>query len=559
MPSKSQTKSPKPRQSITRDHLIELFVLLGIILTASWLMLHTLKYNNGVIIIASKLYSDFGAHIPLVRSFSYGGNFPVEYPTFPGEPIRYHYLFYLIAGGLESIGFSISAAINLISVIGFALLLWMIYVTSKDIFHSKKVGLLAIMLFLFNGTLSFIEFFHQYPLSLSTLKDILTAEHFVSFGPWDGKLVSAFWNLNIYTNQRHLGLSFGLGLFLLYPFINLMFNQKKPTPIQIMLMAIVMLIMPWLNQAVFAMVVIVTTGLVILNLKQIKSFLPLFLVLFLASIPGILLRPLPDTNIIVQHLGFLSQDNTLIGILTYWAYNLGIYLILIPIVFIWTNLSGKKLILSLLPLFIITNVVKLSPDIINNHKLINFFMIFVVIMSAGFLVALWKKHILLKPVVIITVFTLTLSGIIDLFPIINDRYIHVDDFPKAQAISYIKDQTPKNTTFLTTTYLYNPASLAGRKTFVDYGYFNWSMGHNDKPRRYLLPDLFSSTIEINSLCQLLTTNQLDYVIIAPGKGNIDEIDPHMSQIKNTFKPSYQSPDGYHIYDVQENCSQIKNL
>jgi len=108
-----------------------------------------------------------------------------------------------------------------------------------------------------------------------------------------------------------------------------------------------------------------------------------------------------------------------------------------------------------------------------------------IILTAGFLTAIWKKHLLLKPVVVVILFCLTFSGAIDLFPIINDRFIHIDDIPKAHAASWINSQIPKNTTFLTTTYLYNPASLAGRKTFVDYGYFNWSMGYpvDDHSRR----------------------------------------------------------------------------
>ncbi|WP_460315410.1 hypothetical protein, partial [Staphylococcus aureus] len=71
-----------------------------------WLMFHTFSYDGQThsIQVAYKLWSDFGAHIPMIRSFSMGGNLSrffagtVQYPIFPGEPIRYHYLFFMLVG-----------------------------------------------------------------------------------------------------------------------------------------------------------------------------------------------------------------------------------------------------------------------------------------------------------------------------------------------------------------------------------------------------------------------------------------------------------------------------
>ena len=41
---------------------------------------------------------DFGLHLSLIRSFSWGNNFPVESPFFPGRPFPYHYYFDLFVG-----------------------------------------------------------------------------------------------------------------------------------------------------------------------------------------------------------------------------------------------------------------------------------------------------------------------------------------------------------------------------------------------------------------------------------------------------------------------------
>jgi hypothetical protein len=533
--------------------LIDLTVFIVCLLFSGWLMVHTFSYRDGTLIMASKVWSDFAAHLPLIRSFSVGDNFPPEYPTFPGEPIRYHYLFYLVVGLIEKTGLNLALSLNLFSILGFGLLLWMIYKTTILFFSSRKAGLIAIILFLFNGSFSFIEYFHKFGFSLQSFLDIPKLEHFVTFGPWDGKVVSAFWNLNIYTNQRHLGLSFGLALVVLYPFIKVL-CRRLPTPKWWYPgLAVIMLLMPILHQAAFLMVWLVAVGITFLDLRQIKRYFPLVFALAAGSIPGILAAPVVSSQNIVFQIGFLSNTARALPLLKYWLYNIGLYLPLIPILLVWLKRPGKIFLLSLLPLFILANLFRLSPDMINNHKLVNFFLIGLTILTAGFIQKLWRKSLLTAIIAICLMIGLTYSGIIDFFPIYNDYYSELPDIPRAVTATWIRDHTPPKSVFLTTTYLYNPASLAGRKTFEDYGYFNWSMGYNDSVRREELSYLFSHELPRASICRHLIDNRIDYVIISPGRGDLGILDPQQSTLVTTLKPTYQSSEGYSIYDVSQNC------
>ena len=121
-------------------------------------MWRTFQYHNHTFYISAKVWSDFAAHLPLIRSFSWGQNWPPEYPLFPGEPIRYHFLFYFLVGQLEKLGLPLDWALNLPSALGFGGLLTIIYLFSKFIFQSSLTGFLAVILFLFNSSLSFLEF-----------------------------------------------------------------------------------------------------------------------------------------------------------------------------------------------------------------------------------------------------------------------------------------------------------------------------------------------------------------------------------------------------------------
>jgi hypothetical protein len=540
-------KLPSPRT------LIDVLIFLFCLTFSTWLMFHTFTYVQGDFKIASKLWSDFAAHIPLIRSFSLGQNFPPEYPTFPGEPIRYHYLFYLLAGCLESLGLNLPLALNLISTFGFTLLLWLIYLHTRIIFHSRLAGGLSLLLFLFNGTLSWVVYFTKSGWTLAALLDIPRQVHFASFGPWNGQIVSAFWNLNIYTNQRHLGLSFALALLVLYPFLVRLFLKRQLSYVYYPILFAIMLLLPTLHQVAFVCIWIIAVSISFLNLSQVKYYLPLVLALALGSIPGILIAPHTAAGVLAFEPGFLAQNKTFLGILRYWWWNLGIYLPLIPILFFWVKRPGKIFLLSLIPLFILANLFRLSPDMINNHKLINFFMIGVVVLTAGFLRALFHQTIYVKLFAFALLTTLTFSGFLDFPPIVNDYYLTVDDLPQNPMALWIKNHTPPQSVVLTTTYLYNPAGLAGRKTFEDYGYFNWSMGYNDSLRRLQLNYLFSPTLPLSTICRYLAVNQINYVLISPGKGDLGSIDPQISTIVRVTTPVYESPSGERLYAVTDSC------
>ena len=130
-----------------RFNFLPIGVVLGFIaFFSSWLMWSTFDTTPGFLRIDSKLFSDFGAHLPLIRSFSLGSNIPPAYPTFPGLPIRYHFLFYMVVGYLERVGVPLGFALNILSALGFGLLLWMIY--KIGFLYSKRhlAGILAVSL-----------------------------------------------------------------------------------------------------------------------------------------------------------------------------------------------------------------------------------------------------------------------------------------------------------------------------------------------------------------------------------------------------------------------------
>lgn len=545
-------------KTIIKKYNIEIIILLVSLTFSIWLMFSSFSYQDGNMLIATKAWSDFASHIPLIRSFSFGDNFfSLQYPLFSGSPIKYHFLFYALVGFFEKLGLRIDYALNIPSVLGFSLLLVMIYIFSKEIFKSKAVGILSVIFFLFNGSLSFIKFFTEHPISKNVFLDIFQNNKFASFGPYDGNIVSAFWNLNIYTNQRHLALSYGLSLFIVYLFLKFKNNEKKENIKKSLLIGTVLGLSFILNMAVFLMTLLIFSSMFLFfNKKRVYILITIVLSSIIALPIYIYTQQGASIFKLSLHVGYLVTDLNIINFINYWFQNLGLHFLLIPLAFVFADKNLRKIFVCFFILFLVGNLVQFSPEIAANHKFFNYFMIIGVMFSAYFLVVLWNKKSYLKPFVLIFVFFLIFSGIIDLFPIFNDSKIALSDYPNNKNISWIMKNTKPDSVFLNTQYLYDDASLAGRKIFLGWPYFAWSQGYDTDKRYKLMSELLGSENKVD-LCKKLNSNKIDYIEINGDSLN----DPNLPKVSNIFdkefNPIYKnSQNNYKIYSVLENCKRI---
>jgi len=552
-----------------------------------WLMFSTFGYHHGSFIIDSKLYSDFAASLPLIRSFSLGDNFPPEYPFFHGQPIRYHYLFYLVVGLMERAGINLAFALNLLSALGFWFLLMMIYKLTKLFSQRLDAAVLAVVLFLFNGSFSWIEYFNKFGWSVKSFLAIPRQIQFASFGPWSGRLVTAFWSLNIYTNQRHLAFSYGLVLWLIYLMIKTIDFRAKKKSQQLLAMhleplplwkqgaiILVLALFPLLHQAGYVMAIIFLLSWLgfYVNFywrfwRQSLRFLAPFIIGFLFSLLIFRFCTVGSEQKIVWQLGYLAPTKTLLGWLKFYWFNFGLYLPLLPILIIYSLKKKNYFLIIFSSYFLLANIFRLSPDMINNHKLITMFMVGLNIMTAGWLVEKTTtilagrkvrllKNLQLSVLVLLTV-GLMLGGLVDIWPIINDYNGRVKDYPQSPVMQLIMKKIPKKAQFLTTSYLYNPASLTGRQLFLDYGYFAWSMGYNDRDKRASLRLLFSPTIDLGSWCSLIKKYQINDVLIGPGENKLEDgrINISHSWLVNQLKPTYKTSDGWRLWEINDVCKK----
>lgn len=494
---------------------------IGSLLFSSWLMFHTFSYDgkNSSMLIAGKAMSDFGAHIPLIRSFSLGNNWPPEYPLFPGEPIRYHFLFYFLVGMLEKIGLRIDWALNIPSIIGLTGLMIGIALIAQKLFHDKRVTILSLIFFLFNGSLSFIRFFQLHPLSITSIHDIVHNDAFPSFAPWGQGEISAFWNLNIYTNQRHLAFAFALAIL----FIGiLLFIEKKPLKKQLIFLipeVFILAIMPYFHQPIIVIIAVFMFCYFFL-FTRLRAILLLIGVVGTMYILPQFLPFLQSAKTVHWHPGYLmnyqsASWRTIINFFWYWIQNLGLHFFLIPIGWLIAPTRIKKIMSPLFLLFLIPNLFQFSVEMAANHKFFNFYLILGNILSAYAIIKISNYlSIRLLAYLFICLFSviLTLSGIIDFFPVYNDGYMTLQDIPKNEIATWIRDNTAPNAVFLNSSYFFHPASLAGRKIFQGWPYFSWSAGYNTNEKEYVLRQIFEQNNK-QKTCEVLSQHHITYTMI----------------------------------------------
>jgi hypothetical protein len=495
-----------------------------------------------------------------------GDNWPPEYPIFPGSPIRYHYLFFLIVGKLEAIGIPIHWALNAPSIIGFFLLLMMIYLLAKKWFGDPRIGVLSVAFFLFNGSMGFLQFFQKFPLSLSTVNDAISNRGFSAMGPWDGGNVMGVWHLLVFINQRHFDVALGILFSFVYVCHCLEGKSRKTQLYWALFFGTLIGLFPVFHKAVIVIfAVFMSVYFLLLPFSRLflfvtgaVSILVMGLLWFLALNPfGAPAGFGWDPGVIIRGpLGFMSTAK-------FFWFQFGLHAVLIPVGYC---LAPKRVKIYLLPAFIVAIAAFLfrfsEREAIAGLKFFNFFIIMAQMLTAYVVVKIYDfvsakipyGKILSLGVTGTLVFFLTLSGVIDFFPIVNMKTHGLPDIGSNAEVRWFAENTPRDTVVATSQFLYSPASIAGRKIFLGYAYFTDSAGYDTRGRRRILDAIYRGG-KPEETCRLLRLNNISYV-------DVEEFEPknkrrpavNVEYFRANFSPEYVSKNGrYAVYSTEELC------
>lgn len=528
------------------------FIGIWILIVITTYKLYSLTFyeKDNILYISQRVYSDFLSHIPLIRYFRFVQNLKFEYPLWLGEPIRYHFFFYMLVGLVERTGINIGVALNILSTVGTILFFVCIYYLGKYLLNSKFAPFLAIFLFFFNSSLVWIYPLRQSGISYNLLHTITSSNDFYAFGPWKDTIVSAFQNLNIYINQRHLTMSYAFTLIILWSLFYSKSNRAK------CLGLVLCAILPLLNRAVLPILAVSIVILFIYKIKKKSTFV--WSVLFvLALLPGILYLNPANTAKPSITPGYLYKTPSYSEIkfpihslpvqwIIYWVFNLGL-LPLLALHGAWlikkeSGLRSDKLawFLIAIALFCVVNIFQISSEMAVQHKLLNFAIVLANIFAVKSLLYWFKSKA--KPIKLLGLFfviSLTLGGLVDLFPVINGAQYEINDIEKNKISSWIVKNTQPKSNFLNLTYSTLPVSITGRKIYFGWPYFNLSNGYDVNKRQDLLMDIMQEKNGDSTLLNEICKYKIEYIYT--DEDTFMDIPLNRDYLNENFDISYMNP------------------
>lgn len=580
---------------------------LGVCLIFScWLMFATLGFSDGNFQFSVNSWSDFGPHLSLSQSFAWGNNFPTEHPFYPGETIRYHFLFWFQAANLSFLGLNLAWSINLLSVVSLMSLLVLIMTFAELLFGSRAVGRLAALLFFFSATsLSYIPFLLSQSSIGETVNSIVGARHYLKSGfPYYGDDWGSL-TVGIFSYQRHLIIGTGI-LFLVLVFLIDFYRRRgsitglgaEPenvtnTQVEIygpflneaaeisaetkaheiiptapnrrdiralIFCGLLIGALPYLNSAVFVAATIVIFGL-LLFLSQRRYLAILIATTVVIALPQLLMlrsgNSAPDGGAML-HWSYIITNPTLPSVLNYLAWTFGFKLLLLLVAMWFLPWSQRRLFLAFSILIPVVFTVQLSTYIFNNHKLLNIWNIFAAIYIAY---AIWQigKTSITRTVLAIFLTVATIFGsVIDLFPLHNDSWINVP-YKNDRLTDWVFENTNPKDVFLSERLISHPILFAGRKVFLGHTTFIWTAGYQfgERERTYK-----AILVERNpaKLLRLLRMNKIAYVAIDDGMRKSSGMDESVFQrrLETVFEDTENKYGNLTIYRVPASRFSLDN-
>lgn len=524
-------------------------IIIGIaVLFSCWMMWKSLRVGEDATWLVSRNTVFDTAHaLSLVRSFSFGNNIPFTSPFAAGFSELYHFLFYFFVGLIEQCGMPLIFAFNAVSAFGFALYLIVGFYVMYIIFgKNKMVGFLTVLFLVTHSTVTWWYFLMRH-MGTSVFSALWHVQDYIFAGPYDGSLISLFFTLNVFVNQRHLAFAIASG-YIVFLIVNALVTQKKISGwASGLLGGIIGLLFFWnLVVTVTVLGVVLLTYIFHRKYKQILwCLLGFSSVTLTTNIP--LIPVLPDVFIHINDQ--LNNGQKTIPVfymmytqISYWMKNLGVGIIACGIGCIYMKKPNRRIFLPMGILFIFTVIAFAYGKNEIAQKMLNFWNVAFVGVSAGGIWFLWTKGKILRLLSMVLFFGMIVSGIIDLFVIKNDFLYPAISPETNKRIETLHTKLPKESVVLSYEEMFHEVAFAGNKQY--HGFF---ASPNSGSRVTNEKEIFEAKSS-NELFKALGKTNITHIYIAKNPkadfNYVSDIDLY----RRTFKILYED-DTYILFDI----------
>ncbi len=421
-----------------------LFLLIFVISLAVLFRSVWFETQSGIVITGSN-WQDTPLHYEIIESIN-NGNFPPQMPNFAGEKMTYHYFVDFHTAAIEKVyGYlpQLLPFLNAVFIVVFALA---IYALARE--YGRRTAIIATVIAVFGWGLSYF----------GLLSDLLggqfnaSTNYIYQYGNLFG-LPSVFDNL---LQQRPLLI--GLPAFVLV--LVLLRNMESKN--RILLAGIITGLVFQFHNIAFFCCYMAYAAAVLLNLKRFTLSFLYFLVPSVLALPFILSGG-PPVSISVSSSWIINfASNPL-----FYFLNLGVPFLVA--LFSFVKSGSRHLQATFLILFLIPNILLLTPNTWDMYKFFIFAWIPIAVLC-GMVLSKTRK---------VVIFALVLLSVLTSASVII--YNVGTNYPAANWSEYelgmwVQENTPEGSVFLTYYSIHSPPSMIGGRLRVS-SYVNWAYGH----------------------------------------------------------------------------------
>jgi len=425
-----------------------LLILLLIFMLSLLVLYRSVWFENdfGVVITGSN-WQDTPLHYEIIESIN-NGNFPPEMPNYAGKSMSYHYFVNFHTAILEKVyGFlpKLVPFLNAGFILVFALT---VYSLARD--SGKRAATYATLIAAFGWGLSYIGLFS----ALASGQFNPSQNYIYQYGEFFG-LPPMLDNL---LQQRPLLIGLPVFAFVL----TLLRDMEDKN--RILLAGIVAGLLFPFHAVSFLCVYVAYFVSILLNSKHFKRHYLYFLVSAVIALP-FLVSSSSSVSIVIAPLWALSflRDNPVL----FYIANLGIPFLL-SFAFI-TKVKGDFLKATFIILFLIPNLVSVTPNAWDMYKFFIFAWVPIAVLSGAALARIRKRIV----VVLLLLSVLTTASVITYNVGTSYQAASWDEYNLGM---WIRNNTEERSVFLTYYSIHSPPTMIGGRLRVA-SYVNWAYGH----------------------------------------------------------------------------------
>jgi hypothetical protein len=213
--------------------------------------------------------------------------------------------------------------------------------------------------------------------------------------------------------------------------------------------------------------------------------------------------------------GFLADEKTPAGVLTYIFKLTGVLVLLLYAGFLLSSMANRYVICAFAAPFIMSFYVMLTVDVTVNHKNI---MLSIMLVNIFVALAVWRlltiKGFLVKATAVALIICLTITGVCDFITVMvrNGDSYNLTIYPDDPLTEWAKDNADSRDIFLTSNIYFHPLLWGGAMLFNGWPYYAWSAGYDTAGRDKVVAQIYEAE-DTDTLRRLVADNNIRYVCV----------------------------------------------